>query len=59
MSELEGEVTTITIAHRLATVKTVDHVLYLSAGCIQAQGTFSEVRLQSSDFDRQASILGL
>lgn len=59
MSELEGEVTTITIAHRLATVKSVDHVLYLSAGCIQAQGTFSEVRLQSSDFDRQATILGL
>lgn len=59
MAELEGEVTTITIAHRLATVKNADQILFLESGCIRAQGTFAEVREQSPDFDRQATILGL
>lgn len=59
LEELEGEVTTITIAHRLATVRKADQVLYLEDGRIAAHGTFDEVRLQVSDFDRQASLLGL
>lgn len=57
--ELEGEVTTITVAHRLATVRHADQVLYLEEGRIVARGTFDEVRLQVADFDRQASLLGL
>ena len=59
LQELEGDVTTITIAHRLATVRNVDRLYYLEKGLIVAQGTFSEVRSQSKDFESQASILGL
>ncbi len=59
LQELEGEVTTITVAHRLATVRFADQVLYLEGGRITARGTFDEVRSQVSDFDRQASLLGL
>lgn len=59
LDELEGEVTTITIAHRLATVRRADQLLYLENGHTRAQGTFDEVRAQVSDFDRQASLLGL
>ena len=59
LEELEGEVTTITVAHRLATVRYADQVLYLSDGAIIARGTFEEVRSQVTDFDRQASLLGL
>lgn len=59
LEELEGEVTTITVAHRLATVRYADQVLYLEGGRITARGTFDEVRAQVVDFDRQASLLGL
>lgn len=59
LQELEGEVTTITVAHRLATVRYADQVLYLEDGRIAARGTFDEVRGQVADFDRQATLLGL
>ena len=59
LEELEGEVTTITVAHRLATVRHADQVLYLDSGRIAARGSFEEVRAQVQDFDRQASLLGL
>lgn len=59
LQELEGEVTTITVAHRLATVRHADQVLYLEHGRICARGKFDDVRTQVADFDRQASLLGL
>ena len=59
MEELEGEVTTITVAHRLATVRHADQVIYLEGGRIVARGTFDEVRASITDFDRQARLLGL
>lgn len=59
LEELEGEVTTITVAHRLATVRKADQVLYLDGGLIIARGTFDEVRNQVEDFNRQAALLGL
>lgn len=59
LQELEGSVTTITVAHRLATVRHADEVLYLHDGCVMARGTFDYVRSTVHDFDRQASLLGL
>jgi ABC-type multidrug transport system fused ATPase/permease subunit len=59
LDELEGDVTTITVAHRLATVRRADQLLYLQHGYVVAQGTFEEVRTQAPDFDRQAALLGL
>jgi ABC-type multidrug transport system fused ATPase/permease subunit len=59
LQELEGEVTTITVAHRLATVRYADQLLYLENGRIAARGTFDEVRTEVADFNRQASLLGL
>lgn len=59
LDELEGEVSTITVAHRLATVRRADQLLYLENGRIIARGTFDQVREQVTDFDRQASLLGL
>lgn len=56
---LEGEVTTVTVAHRLATIRHCDLVLYLEGGRIVAQGTFDEVRQQSERFDAQARLLGM
>lgn len=59
LDELEGEVTTVTVAHRLATVRNVDQLLYLHRGRIVARGSFDDVRAEVEDFDRQASLLGL
>jgi ABC-type multidrug transport system fused ATPase/permease subunit len=59
LDELEGSVTTITVAHRLATVRRADLLLYLEGGRIVSRGTFEEVRASVPDFDRQASLLGL
>jgi ABC-type multidrug transport system fused ATPase/permease subunit len=59
LDDLEGSVTTVTVAHRLATVRRADLLLYLEGGRIISRGTFEEVRAAVPDFDRQASLLGL
>ncbi len=59
LDNLIGDATIIVIAHRLATVRHCDQVLYLSSGKITGRGTFDQVRDQVPDFDRQASLLGL
>ena len=59
MRELEGAVTTVTIAHRLATIRHCDLILYLEDGRVTARGRFDEVRSQSPAFERQAQLLGL
>ena len=52
-------VTSIVIAHRLATIRNLDSVVYLEGGRVAAKGAFEEVREQSARFDRQARLLGL
>jgi len=59
LRELEGEVTTITIAHRLATIRFADEVIFMRKGIIEAHGTFDQVRASTPDFERQAQLLGL
>ena len=59
LAELTGVVTTVTIAHRLATVRASDLIVFLDAGRVIAQGTFAEVRAAAPTFDRQARLLGL
>ena len=59
MSELRGEVTFITVAHRLATIRNYDQVCYLDQGKILGRGTFDEVVEQVPDFAHQAALAGL
>ena len=59
ISELEGEVTTIVIAHRLSTVRHVDSIYYLEGGRVSAFGTFNEVLAAVPAFRRQAALMGL
>ena len=49
----------IVVAHRLATVRRADLVIYLENGAIKAQGSFDEVRKLVPDFDSQAELMGL
>jgi len=59
IQSLRGGTTILMIAHRLATVRTADLVVYVAGGRILAQGTFAEVRAAVPDFDKQANLLGL
>jgi len=57
--DMDGDVTLIIIAHRLATIRHCDQVAYFEHGHMAAIGTFEEVRDRAPDFDRQAQLLGL
>lgn len=56
---LQGEVTLISVAHRLSTIKDYDRVCYLDDGVIVAQGTFREVAIQHPAFGEQVALAGL
>ena len=52
-------VTRIVVAHRLATIRNADRVVYLEAGRLRAVGSFDEVIAAVPDFHEQARLLGL
>jgi len=59
LDSLSGSVTLIVVAHRLATVRHSDQVIYLDGGKLLSSGTFEHVRASVPDFDKNASLLGL
>ncbi len=59
LEELEGDVTLVIVAHRLATIRHCTQVAYIEAGEIKGLGSFDEVREAQPNFDRQAQLLGL
>lgn len=59
IQSLRGEVTLISIAHRLSTVREVDELFYLEDGRIIAQGSFDEVVQTVPKFREQATLAGL
>jgi ABC-type multidrug transport system fused ATPase/permease subunit len=56
---LRGEVTIISVAHRLSTIKDYDQVCYLHGGNILGKGTFSELARQIPEFGEQVALAGL
>jgi ABC-type multidrug transport system fused ATPase/permease subunit len=59
LRELEGQVTLVIVAHRLATIRHCTQVAYVEEGRILAKGSFDHVRSIQPNFDRQAELLGL
>jgi len=59
LERVDGELTTVVIAHRLSTVLNADKIVYLREGQIQGVGTFDELRVSIPDFDRQAELMGI
>ncbi|MCO7274284.1 ABC transporter ATP-binding protein [Cellulosimicrobium cellulans] len=57
--ELAGDVTVISVAHRLSTIRDADLVLYMETGEIIASGSFDEVVAANPAFHVQASLAGL
>jgi ATP-binding cassette subfamily C protein len=59
IAELRGSTTTITVAHRLATIKEADQIFFMSGGRVAAQGTFAELVKDAPEFALQAALAGL
>lgn len=59
ISKLSGKVTIIVIAHRLATVRHADKVVYMENGIKLAEGTFEELKIAIPKFKIQAERMGL
>ena len=59
LKELQGQVTIISIAHRLSTVMHSDLVIFLRDGNLAGAGKFDELVQQHPDLARQAELLGL
>lgn len=57
--KLRGDTTVILIAHRLASVRSADLVVYMREGKVEHVGTFDEVRNAVPDFENQAKLMGL
>ena len=49
----------VIVAHRLATVRRADLVIYMQDGEVKAQGSFEQVRKLIPNFDTQAELMGL
>ena len=59
LTTLRGTVTVVVIAHRLASVKTADQVVYLDHGRVAGAGTFESLSQSSEAFARQVEILSM
>jgi len=59
LDSLSGQVTLIVIAHRFATIRNCNQVIYLSDGKLVSKGSFDHVRNTVPDFDVQTQILDL
>ena len=59
LKELHGEVTIISIAHRLSTVMHSDLVLFLRDGKLAGSGKFEDLVKQHPDLAYQAELLGI
>ncbi|MGV2900986.1 ABC transporter ATP-binding protein [Microbacterium sp. AGC62] len=56
---LGAEITVISVAHRLSTIRHSDQVWFLREGEVRARGTFAEVIAQEPEFAHQAALAGL
>ena len=59
IGRLQGDVTVVMIAHRLASIREFNEIVYLNDGKIEGRGSFDELRLSVPAFKEQAHLLGL
>ena len=59
IAAIGDEVTTIVVAHRLATIQHSDRIFFMSDGKVAGSGTFAELVDRFPDFAQQAQLAGL
>ncbi len=56
IQKIRGNATMLVIAHRLATIRTADKIIYMKDGVVYGIGTFDELRRSVSDFENQVNL---
>jgi ABC-type multidrug transport system fused ATPase/permease subunit len=59
LAAIEGNITKIIVAHRLATIRYADRIFFMQEGAVVGDGTFEELVENFPDFARQAMLAGL
>jgi ATP-binding cassette, subfamily B, bacterial PglK len=59
LERFRGQLTTITIAHRLSTVRRCDRLFYLESGSLVAEGSFSALDRAIPGFARMVELAGV
>lgn len=59
LRELKGKVTTVSVAHRLSTIRDSDLVCFMQNGTIAARGSFDDLVKTVPNFAEQAQLAGL
>ena len=59
ISQLHGQVTVISVAHRLSTIRHNDMICFMRTGQLKASGTFEELVEKEPEFAVQAHLAGL
>lgn len=59
IASVGDSMTTVSVAHRLATIKDSDCIFFMSDGVVAAQGTFAELLATMPEFAEQAALAGL
>ena len=59
ITKLKGKTTLLVIAHRLSTILNADKIYFMENGELQDEGNFHELKDRSTNFQRQAEIMGL
>lgn len=59
INSLHGEMTVVSVAHRLSTIRNNDQVCFMKEGTIVTRGSFEDVVAQNADFAEQAALAGL
>ncbi|MDO4258816.1 MAG: ABC transporter ATP-binding protein [Actinomycetaceae bacterium] len=57
--DLHGQVTVISVAHRLSTIRDNDQICFMRASRLEGVGTFNELVATQPDFAAQARLAGL
>ena len=59
INSLKGNVTVISVAHRLRTILNASKIVYLENGFIVAEGNFEEIKTKVPNFEKQLKLIGL
>ena len=59
IDNLKGNMTIISVAHRLSTIVNSNQIFYLKDGHLIEQGTFNELMAKNGEFQRVAQLQGM
>jgi len=59
IESLKGDITIISVAHRLSTIVNSNHIYYLEEGCLIEDGTFKDLMTRKGKFYTAAKLQGM